>query len=75
MSELNKLVVVPPNERTQLRDLYRRDWPKNVSGYYVLKHHIQCCEKDPDNEKFAKVYCLNGEWNDGLFIFSVRNIK
>ncbi|XP_055918700.1 uncharacterized protein LOC129950806 [Eupeodes corollae] len=43
----SRLIPVPNDELTKLRDLYLRDWPKNCVGYYTLDNFIRWLQKDP----------------------------
>lgn len=54
----------------KLRDLYLRDWPENVIGYYTVNNFIRWLEKEP-NIVNLKFYCLNGDFSDGTFAFVV----
>lgn len=55
-----------------LRDLYLKDWPENVLGYYTLHNYIKWLEKDP-NIEILKFYCLNDDVSDGTFAIKVDN--
>lgn len=53
-----------------LRDLYLKDWPENLIGYYTVNNFIRWLENDP-NIKNLHFYCLNGDISDGTFAIIV----
>lgn len=68
----DKLITCPEEYRKSLRDLYLYEWPKNAFGYYTVHNYIQLCERNKDFEKHSKIYCVNGDWTDGTFIYVVN---
>lgn len=74
---LNKLVKIPTHHWKELRDMYLRDWPKNMVGYYTVNNYIKWIEKRPsmiDNGNFTFL-SLNNDWQDGTFIITVYIYK
>jgi hypothetical protein len=70
MSE-NKLVEISIEDIPKLMRLYRIDWPKQLSGNYVVDTFIYWLKKNLilDN---LKIYSLNGNWReDGTYIITV----
>lgn len=63
----DRLIVIPPAEWAQLRDMYRRDWPTHIIGCYTLDTFVRWLEAAPVAN--LTVYSLNGEWRaDGLYV-------
>lgn len=59
------------NDLPRLRDLYLRDWPENIIGYYTINNYIRWLERDP-NIKKLKFYCLNDDFSDGSYAIIVN---
>lgn len=58
------LLEVDRSKWIELRDLYRQDWPKNVSASCILDANISCPEL---SETFNfKVYCPEGNIQNGM---------
>ena len=70
---VNKLVEISRSDLPKLQDLYLRDWPENIIGFYTLNNFIIWSNIDP-NIKNLSFYSLNGEWNDGTFLIVVSII-
>lgn len=67
----DKLVEIPPLKWRTLRDMYLRDWPTHMVGYYTMDNYIRWKSIKSDI-KLLHVYSLNGDWQqDGLFIVVV----
>lgn len=71
----NKLLTCPKENRKNLRDLYLFEWPKNVFGYYTVHNYIKLCKRSKDFENHSKIYCVNGDWSDGTFIYVVSGFN
>lgn len=76
LADVNKLTKFPIDKLTQLRDLYKADWPKHVIAYSTLQgfnDRLKNCTKD---ENKVQILCLNNDWeSDGTFIILVREFK
>lgn len=70
MSDQNQLVEIPHEELSILRDMYLKDWPNNLNGYYTIDNFIRWLEKE-SNIKNLKFYSLNGDYSDGTFLIVV----
>ncbi|CAD7092441.1 unnamed protein product [Hermetia illucens] len=67
----DKLVDIPIQDLTSLRDLYREDWPKYSIGYGTVDTYVRWLNKDP-NIPHIRILSLNGDWSDGTFIITIR---
>ncbi|CAD7092443.1 unnamed protein product [Hermetia illucens] len=65
----DKLVDIPIQDLTSLRDLYREDWPKYNIGYGTVDTYVRWLNKDP-NIPHIRILSLNGDWSDGTFIIT-----
>lgn len=64
------LADIPSKYWTELRDLYKADWPLNLISYYTIDNIIRWLNDDsPVNH--LRVCCLNGDWSDGTFAIIV----
>lgn len=67
----DKLVEVPQYSLIKLRNMFKANWPKNITAYYLIENYMEWLEK-VNNIKNLKIYCLNGEWRkDGTFVIIV----
>lgn len=66
----DKLIEIPPSQLVNLRDLYLKDWPVNMLGYYTIDNYIRWIDKQA-TIKDLFVYSLNGDWSDGTFAVMV----
>lgn len=71
----NRLTPIPQESLIPLRDLYSKDWPKNIVPSYLLQNYINWYQKDPDYvNSNVEIHCLNNDWSDGTFCIIVSNI-
>lgn len=71
MSTDDSLVVIPPEEWPELRDLYQANWPANLVAYHTVDNFIQWHRKDPHIRNLT-FYSLNGTWRqDGTYVIVV----
>lgn len=69
--EADKLVEIPQYSLIKLRNMYKANWPKNITAYYLIENYMEWLEK-VNNMKNLKIYSLNGEWRkDGTFVIIV----
>lgn len=69
----DKLVEVPQYSLIKLRNLYKANWPKHITAYYLIENYMEWLEK-VNNIKNLKIYCLNGDWRkDGTFVIIVSH--
>lgn len=54
----------------ELRELYSKDWPRNMVGFYTINNYIKWMEREPYTKKL-NFYCLNNDWSDGTFVVIV----
>lgn len=68
---MEPLIEMPKNRWPQLRDLYRASWPEGATASCILQTHI-CCPALTDAFGF-KVYCPDGDINNGIVGWTDRN--
>lgn len=69
--EADKLVEIPQYSLIKLRNMFKANWPKNITAYYLLENYMEWLEK-VNNMKNLKIYSLNGDWRkDGTFVIIV----
>jgi hypothetical protein len=69
--EPDKLVEIPQYSLIKLRNMYKANWPKNITAYYLIENYMEWLEK-VNNMKNLKIYSLNGDWRrDGTFVIIV----
>lgn len=72
MEATDRLCIIPPSEWTELRDLYRLNWPEHHVAYATVDNFIRWYEKD-SGIKNLTIYCLNDSWReDGTYLIVVR---
>ncbi|CAD7087511.1 unnamed protein product [Hermetia illucens] len=64
---MDKLVEIPLEGLIVLREMYKRNWPEQEIGFYILTNFIKWLEKKLFLENFH-AYSLNGDWSDGTFV-------
>lgn len=70
----NQLTPIPQESLVPLRNLYSKDWPKNIVPSYLLQNYINWYKKDPNYVKSnVEILCLNNDWSDGTFCVIVSN--
>lgn len=70
---MDRLELIPSECWPQLRQLFARDWPRNIIPYYLLDNYIRWGQSDPTFiDQNVEVSCLNGDWSDGTFYLLVR---
>lgn len=68
MSEEHKATKIPLEKWPELRDLFKKDWPKNILPYHLIQNYLDWHIKDPEFVvKNIEINCLNGDWSDGSF--------
>uniref|UniRef100_A0A182QI03 N-acetyltransferase domain-containing protein n=1 Tax=Anopheles farauti TaxID=69004 RepID=A0A182QI03_9DIPT len=68
MENTDRLCVIPPADWTELRDLYRRNWPEHHVAYTTIDNFVRWYEKD-GGIKNLTIFCLNGSWReDGTYL-------
>ncbi|XP_018793106.1 PREDICTED: uncharacterized protein LOC108971467 [Bactrocera latifrons] len=69
-SSCGQIVSIPTTEWTALRDVYRRDWPKNAYSYNALENYIQWSRKDPDLcKREVRIWSIDNNWREhGIYI-------
>lgn len=73
--ESDKLVEVPQYSLIKLRNMFKENWPKHITAYYLIENYMEWLEK-VNNIKNLKIYSLNGEWRkDGTFVIVVSIFK
>nr|XP_040239532.2 uncharacterized protein LOC120959876 isoform X1 [Anopheles coluzzii] len=72
MEATDRLCIIPPSEWTELRDLYRLNWPEHHVAYATVDNFIRWYEKD-SGIKNLTIYCLNDSWReDGTYLIVDR---
>uniref|UniRef100_A0A336MI60 CSON001614 protein n=1 Tax=Culicoides sonorensis TaxID=179676 RepID=A0A336MI60_CULSO len=57
----------------KLRDLFKKEWPRNILPYNLIQNYIEWNSKNPQFvHENINIYCLNGDWTDGTF-FALEN--
>lgn len=70
-----KLVEIPFNKWSELRDLYTKKGPTNLLPYSLLQNYLSWYKQDCDYvNQTVKVFSLNGDWSDGTFALVVRSL-
>ncbi|XP_053961435.1 uncharacterized protein LOC128865290 isoform X2 [Anastrepha ludens] len=69
-SSCEKLVRIPPEQWTALRDVYRQNWPQNAYSYYALENYINWSRKDPELcEREFRIWSIDEKWREhGIYI-------
>uniref|UniRef100_A0AAG5DR56 GCN5-related N-acetyltransferase Rv2170-like domain-containing protein n=1 Tax=Anopheles atroparvus TaxID=41427 RepID=A0AAG5DR56_ANOAO len=58
----DQLIEVSHGDWAELRDLFRRDWPKHEFAFHLLQNYVQW--KDQDESIDVKIFSLNENWRD-----------
>ena len=67
----DKLYEIPRIEWSELRDLYRKNWPKNEIAFNVVQNYIDWTNIEPNLRNF-KVYSYDEKWRQhGTYIIIV----
>lgn len=65
----DQLVQIPQTEWTQLRDMYRCEWPSNMVGFYTVDTFVRWTAESTSPIDNLSIYALNGDWrDDGTFV-------
>lgn len=73
--EADRLVEIQRSDLHILRDLHAAKSDCRVSiALATIGNYIQWLE-DPNESKYVKFYCLNGDFSDGTFIVVVSIIR
>lgn len=68
----DELIEISSSEWTTLRDMYLRDWPMHIVGYYTLDNYVRW-NQIQSTIKQLHIYLLNGDWQqDGTFVVVVN---
>lgn len=71
--ENNRLIAIPSAEWPRLRDLYRLDWPANLTAFYTLDTFRRWSTETRVPNLI--VYSLDGDWTrDGTFVCVVSGL-
>lgn len=70
MNNENRLVKIPKQNWSELRDLFKVNWPENILGYSTIDNYYTWNKKDSDIKDLV-IYSLNGDWSDGTYIVIV----
>ncbi|KFB49109.1 AGAP008627-PA-like protein [Anopheles sinensis] len=63
----DQLMEISYNEWSELRDIFRRDWPKHEFAFYILQNYVQW--KAQEQALNVNIFSLNGNWrNDETFV-------
>lgn len=62
----DRLVEIHVSEWSDLRDLYRRDWPRHILGYNTINTVLSWVKQQKINH--LSVLSLNDDWQDGTFL-------
>lgn len=68
----NHLVKIPKENWSELRDLFKVNWPDNILGYSTIDNYYRWNQKDSDIKNLV-IYSLNGDWSDGTYIVIVSH--
>lgn len=71
---MDKLVEIPLEGLIVLCEMYKRNWPEQEIGFYILTNFIKWLEKKLFLENFH-AYSLNGDWSDGTFVIVVSTCE
>lgn len=66
----NKLVIIEREEWENLRELYLPEKPGTILGLSTISNYIRWSKMCPQIDDLT-IYCLNGNWSDGLFVVVV----
>lgn len=70
----NKLVKIEKEEWENLRALYLPETPETILGLSTISNYIRWSKMCPQIDDLT-IYCLNGNWSDGLFVVVVRLVS
>ncbi|CAH2042193.1 unnamed protein product, partial [Iphiclides podalirius] len=65
------LVFVPVNRWSELKDLFKSDWPRSISGFTILENLERILQLGLDYG--FKVYCPFGDLSNGMVALNVKN--
>lgn len=63
----DRLIDIPIDDLSLLRDLYKIDWPKYSIGYGTVDTYVRWLNQDP-KIPHLRILSLNGDWSDGTFV-------
>ncbi|XP_053675804.1 uncharacterized protein LOC128726046 [Anopheles nili] len=63
METTDRLCIIPVDDWSELRDQYRKDYPKHHVAFSTIDNYVRWYEKDPSIKNLT-IYCLNGTWRD-----------
>lgn len=69
--DANRLVKLNRVDWPALRELYIRNWPEHIMGFFTVDNFIRWTEKKPSDVQNVCIYSLDGDWSDGTFICTV----
>lgn len=70
-----RLVEIPKEDLSMLKDLHAAKSGSRTSvAFSTIDTYIRWIEKDPNQRKYVKFYCLNGDFSDGTFIVIVSRL-
>lgn len=68
----DRLVEMQQKDLRILRDLHAaKEGSRTSIALATIDIHIQWLEKDPNESRYIKFFCLNGDFSDGTFIVIV----
>lgn len=69
-----QIVSITTTEWTALRDVYRKDWPKNSYSYYALENYIRWSRRDPELcKREVSIWSIDNNWRiHGIYILEDR---
>lgn len=62
----DRICEIPVDQWPALRDKFKVDWPKHLTGYCTVDNFIRWAQFQPDI-KNLHLYCLNDDWSDGTY--------
>lgn len=70
----DRLVEIQYSDLPALKKLYTPDGSKSYIAYMTIDIYTRWLEQDPDESKYIKFFCLNGDFSDGTFIVTVSKL-
>lgn len=68
----DRLVEIQKKNLCILKDLYAaKNGSRTSIAFSTIDTYIRWIEKDPNESKYIRFFCLNGDFSDGTFIVIV----
>lgn len=69
------LMEIQHKDLPALRDMYNSNDSKTHTAYTTIDNYIRWLQQGPEETKYIKFFCLNGDFADGTFAVTVSIIS